>query len=784
VNSFSRLIPYVWPHRRKAYLSVVFAVLVAILWGVNLSVAFPVVKVLLQGQSLSKYVEQELESARTEIGQRTTSIKHLDTQIATMDGAVEVGEAIDNNAHVKLIRERSRHQEKLSDASRQVLVMERLRNYVIPWLPEDQFDMLAFILAILVVATVIKGILIFIQDVLVGSVVELTVIGIRKDCFRRVLALDYQTLSRQGTPELMSRFTYDMNQLVHGLSLLGGKVTREPLKALVCIVLAFCVNWQLTLLSLLFAPVAGLLFHRIGRRLRHASHRLMESMSRIYKQLEETFDAMKIVIAFNGASHHRRKFHRENREYYSKAMKIVRIDSLMSPATETLGLFAAFAALLPGAYLVLRGTNSIWGIQLAAKPMDIAELSVMYVLLAGTIDPLRKLSSVYAKLKRATAASERIFAMIDARPLVKETRHPKPMPRPTRTIEFQHVHFTYLGGDSDLAKRPAALEEVNLEIAVGEVVAVVGENGSGKSTLVNLLPRYFDADHGQVLVDGFDIRDASLTDLRNQIGVVTQETLLFDGTIEDNIRYGRPGASMQEVELAARQAHVMQFVEKMPEGLQTIVGERGGRLSGGQRQRIALARAILRNPSILILDEPTSAIDAQSEQLIHESLKTFVRGRTTFLITHSVSQSMLAFVNRIVLMDHGKLIATGPHQELIRNCPAYQRLFKSQTQQRTMSGRPGSGNSAVAETSTAGDEEASSGDAADNRRAASTSHLSKLSRVDSFEKQTSAASSENVTMEPSSPEGATGPHEEPRILPLRNATTRIPPTSGPTHAAG
>jgi len=220
-----------------------------------------------------------------------------------------------------------------------------------------------------------------------------------------------------------------------------------------------------------------------------------------------------------------------------------------------------------------------------------------------------------------------------------------------------------------------ALVDVDLELRAREIVALLGENGSGKSTLVNLLPRLYDSDFGTITIDGVDIRDVRLEDLRKQIGVVTQETLLFDDTIYENIRYGKPEAKRAEIEEAARRAYVTRFFDQMPDGFETRIGEKGGRLSGGQRQRIALARAILRDPSVLILDEATSATDAQSEMLIHEALQSFVKGRTTFIITHAVTPSVLELVHKIAVMDHGQLIAFGPHEDLLANCPTYDRLF-------------------------------------------------------------------------------------------------------------
>ena len=342
-------------------------------------------------------------------------------------------------------------------------------------------------------------------------------------------------------------------------------------------------------------------------------------------------------------------------------------------------IFAVLVAMLPGAYLAMRHTDSIFGLKLSAGPLDLAELLTLYALLAGISDPVRKLSSVFARLKKSVAAADRIFDLMDREPLIKEPLQPRAFPRHSQNIEFRKVSFTYDAGNDPA--RPTVLDKVSLKVSAGEVVAVVGENGSGKSTLVNLLPRYFDPEHGAVLIDGVDIRDFALRDLRSQLGVVTQETLLFDETIRENIRYGRPAASDADIEDAARRAHVTTFIEQLPEGFETRVGEKGTQLSGGQRQRIALARAILRNPSIFILDEATSAIDSQSEFLIHKALTEFVKGRTTFIITHSMSQSILELVDRVVVLEQGQIAAVGTHEELLSTVPLYRRIYGLQVQQ-------------------------------------------------------------------------------------------------------
>lgn len=642
----------------------------------SLSAAYPVVTVLMENKSLDEYVDDQIAKLKTAIETNERTLDDLEHDAQAHDAQKE------NPYHgesYRILRRKTRYQSSLSSAQYKLMVWGWIKGNVVSRLPRDRFNLLALILGIQLLATLAKGACEFFQEIEIAQLVELSLMGVRKECFRRVLGQDYQSVTLKGTPKLMSHFTNDMNVLANGLRLMGGKVIQEPLKALVCIVLALFVCWQLTVLSLLTAPIVAIAFARIGSSLRRASHRMMDSMSRVYKTLEETFDGYKVVTAFNAARRHRRRFHRDNKEYYERSVKIARIDALTGPITETLAWIAAFLALLPGCYLVLRGTTDIWGIRLSSDQLGMSELGWLYVLLAGIIDPARKLSTTYAKLKRAAAAADRVFGLMEETPRVQQPAAPKPLPRHTRSIEFRKIHFAYARTTAPGVSRPAALEDVSLEVKAGDVIAVVGENGSGKSTLVNLLPRLYDPDFGTILIDGVDVRDVRLEELRNQIGIVTQETVLFDDTIYENIRYGRPEANRADIEEAARRAHVTRFFDQMPEGFQTRVGEKGGRLSGGQRQRVALARAILRNPSILILDEATSASDAQSERLIHETLQSFVKGRTTFLITHAVTPGVLELVHKIAVMDHGELIAYGPHEQVLATCPIYERLFHARS---------------------------------------------------------------------------------------------------------
>ena len=402
----------------------------------------------------------------------------------------------------------------------------------------------------------------------------------------------------------------------------------------------------------------------------------MESMTRIYRILEESFDGIKVVIAFGTAHKHRKMYQDEYQNYYKKALQVVRIDALSKPTMEMLGILSLFVALLPGAFLVLRHKTSIYGIQLTAQPMSVEQLCVLYALLAGMLDPCRRMNSSISRLRRALTALERILEILDSKPLIRHSLASVPLPRHAQSIEFRNLTFRY-AARGKAEQRGPVLDGFNLKINAGEVVAIVGNNGCGKSTLVQLLPRFFDPQAGDILIDGVSIQNARIPDLRDQIGLVTQETILFDMTLRENITYGTRNVDQAKLDAAAEKAHLQPILKQLPAGYDTQLGDKGKSLSGGQRQRVALARAILRDPAILILDEATSATDAESETLIHKTLKEFVKGRTVMLITHSMSQSLLDFVTRIVVMEHGQVVADGSHAQLLAMSPIYQRLFQA-----------------------------------------------------------------------------------------------------------
>lgn len=647
MNSFWRALQYAKPYWKRLVLSLGSGLIVALFWGGNITALFPILTVLLNNKTLVDWVDDQIAYEQAEIDRLPARIEQIRQDASPTPGELD------------------RRLAELEARQQSIERYQRIRPYLVRYTPSSSFKTLCMLMALVMTGMIIKSVFDFLQDYLSGSVVQLAILDLRKQMYRQTMNLDLSHFSEKGTHDLMARFTSDIDSLTSGMRALFGKVLFEPLKALVCLLAALFLSWRLTLVTLLLFPLAAVVMGIIGRYLKRVSRRNLESMARIYKILQESFLGVRVVKAFTMERYERRRFYKETKKFYFQSMKLIRTDALGGPILEFMGVGAVTCALLAGSYLVMTKETHVFGIRLTDNPIPHSMLLTFYALIAGMCDPIRKVFSVYGRVQRGVAASERIFQCMDKKPQV--TQRPKApfLPRHSRNICFKEVSFGYEPGR-------LVLHKVSLEVKAGETIAIVGTTGCGKTSLINLLPRFYDPFEGAVLIDGRDIRDVSLKSLRQQMGIVTQHTILFDDTIFNNIAYGNQNVSRDEVMAAAEAAYAHRFIEKLPHGYDTPIGEMGNSLSGGQRQRIALARAILRDPSILILDEATSSLDVESESLIHKALRSFTRDRTTFVVTHRLST--LDIADRIVVIDDGRVEAVGTHDQLLMKSVTYRRL--------------------------------------------------------------------------------------------------------------
>jgi ATP-binding cassette, subfamily B, bacterial MsbA len=638
------------------------ALIVAILWGGIIGAVYPVVEVVFKNKSMGQWIDDQIQENQTKARDKSAELEQLHKQLAAAEKA---GDQTLVGTTQQAIRNAEVERDKAESG---LWVAKKAKPWIDKYLPGSPFDTLLFITVFLFIGTVIKDFFLVANNVLTSRLSQLATFDLRKMFYRRTLRMDLATFSEDGTADLMSRFTNDVGQVAKGLDALFGKLIREPLKMFACLAGAAYFSWRLLLLTMFITPVAAFSIQWLAKMLKRANRRAMEEMAGIYTTLEETFRSIKIVKAFTTESQERKRFHNNNKSYYHRSMKIARYDALTHPMTEVLGIATISVVMVVGGWLILSPNPSLFGASLSGWQIGQSAMLTFFALLAGMADPLRKMSDIFSNVQAGFAAADRIFARLDRQPTVRDPKQPAPFQRHHRELSFENVGFAYQ------PDKPV-LEEINLKIAFGETIAIVGPNGCGKSTLANLIPRFADPTVGVVKVDGVPLSEMRLHDLRGEIGLVTQETMLFDDTIFNNIRYGTPHATREQVLEAAKQAHAHRFIEhELPNGYETSAGALGNCLSGGQRQRIALARAILRNPAILILDEATSQVDLESEQAIQQVLEKFTRGRTTIIITHRLA--VLSLADRIVAMQAGRILDVGRHEELLTRCNLYHRLYQ------------------------------------------------------------------------------------------------------------
>ena len=504
-----------------------------------------------------------------------------------------------------------------------------------------------------------KGIGGYFSDYLMADVGQRVVRDLRNRFHAHLLQQSAAFFARRTTGQLLSRLTNDVGQVQHAVSETIGDLLQEGLAVVGYAALLFYYDPRLALVCLTGAPVIVYPLAQLGRRLRKTTRRSQEALEQLSHVAAESFIGHRIVKAFGAEGREAQKFQAASAGLHRTNMTVTRLVSVLPPTMELLGAFAIAGALYYGSH------------QIAVGRLTPGEFSAFIAALFLMYGPIKKLSRVNASLQQAIAAAERIFEMMDRHTEVREAPHATALPPFRRAIEFENVVFTY----DDSHARPI-LRGVTISVCAGQMVAIVGRSGAGKTTLVNLVPRFYDVTGGRILVDGTDIRDVTVASLRAQIGIVTQETILFDDSVSRNIAYGRPEASVQEIEAAARAAHAHEFIVNLPQGYDTFIGERGQRLSGGQRQRLAIARAILKDSPILVLDEATSSLDTESELLVQHALANLMKNRTSFVIAHRLSTIRRA--DAIIVMDRGRVVETGRHDELLARGKLYARLYELQ----------------------------------------------------------------------------------------------------------
>lgn len=514
----------------------------------------------------------------------------------------------------------------------------------------------------IVTVYLLKGIGSYVSSYLMADVGQRVVMDLRNDLFRHILGQSAGFFAKGATGRFLSLVNNDVGQVQQAVSETAGDLARESLSLVGFAGLMFYYDARLTIVCMTGAPLIIYPLVRLGRRVRRTTRRSQEALEQLSHVSTEAFTGHRIVKAFGTEQVEAGKFARAAYHLFRTTMKVTAALSTLPPLMELLGGFGMAGAVWYGS------------VQITSGHLTAGQFASFFTAVFLMYGPAKKLSRVNANLQQAIAAAERIFEMLDTHTEVHERSGAGPLPAFHREIEFRDVGFEY---DEAAAGVGRILRGVSFRVGTGQMIAIVGRSGAGKTTLVNLLPRFYDVSSGAILIDGIDIRDVTLASLRSQIGIVTQETVLFDDTIANNIAYGSPSASRQEIEASARAANAHDFIAGLSRGYDATIGERGQRLSGGQRQRIAIARALLKNAPILILDEATSALDTESELLVQEALANLMMNRTSFVIAHRLSTIRRA--DAIVVLEHGRIVEIGRHDELLaRPEGSYATLYQLQ----------------------------------------------------------------------------------------------------------
>lgn len=539
-------------------------------------------------------------------------------------------------------------------------------NLYLPWIIKDMIDkvlsdknmmMLNWICVGIVVVFFVRGIFFYGQSYLVSYIGQKVIIDVREVMFRKFQRMPMAYFDKHQTGETMSYITNDVAAIQSALVDQLIEMVTEGSILIGSLVLMVYLDWKLSLLTLVVIPLVGQAMKIFGRKIKRNGTVIQERMADITSLLQESISAIRVVKSFVREKYETDRFTHQNQLNFQAAMKNVQLTSLLTPTVE-------FLAAISVTFIVWFG-----GYEVVNDEMTAGALVAFLTYAVNLANPVKRLSRVYGNLQRAMAAVDRVFAVIDLEEPISDKEGAKPLPEISGAVKLDHVSFEYKKG-------VPALSDVSLDAKPGQMIAFVGPSGAGKSTIANLIPRFYEITDGSISIDGTDIRDVTVSSLREQIGIVPQETLLFSTTVMENIRYGRLDATDEEVIEAAKAANADEFIRNLPQGYETKIGERGMNLSGGQRQRMAIARAILKNPRILILDEATSALDTESEKIVQAALDKLMVGRTSFVIAHRLSTIFNA--DQIFVIDNGHVKEHGTHEELLKLDGLYSYLYNIQ----------------------------------------------------------------------------------------------------------
>ena len=539
-------------------------------------------------------------------------------------------------------------------------------NLYVPWIIKDMIDkvlaekdmeMLNYISIGIVVVFLIRGIFYFGQSYLVSYVGQRVVIDIRGQLYRKFQRLPLAYYDKHRTGEMMSYISNDVAALQNAMVDKLIELITEISVFIGSLGMMFYLDWKLSLLTFAVVPMVGQAMNIFGKKLKKSGTMIQERMADMTALLQESLSAVRVVKSFVREDHEIKRYDQENERNFEAAMLNIRLMSMLTPTVEFLAALAVTVIVWFGGYEVVEGK------------ITAGALVAFLTYAVNLANPVKRISRAFGTMQQALAAADRVFAVMDLPETIADKLDAKPLPKVTGRVKVDNVSFSY----NDEAP---AVKNISFDVKPGQMIAFVGPSGAGKSTIANLLPRFYDVTEGSITVEGMDVRDVTLSSLREQIGIVPQETMLFSGTVWENIRYGRLDATNEEIVEAAKAANADEFIRQLPNGYDTKLGERGVNISGGQRQRLAIARAILKDPQILILDEATSALDTESEKVVQAALDRLMVGRTSFVIAHRLSTILSA--DRILVLDHGEIVEDGTHEELLVKGGLYSNLYNIQ----------------------------------------------------------------------------------------------------------